>query len=51
MGKIDVDQYPDLARQYSVDSIPALFLFRNGKVGKRAIGFMEKDMLLSRLGL
>ena len=51
VGKIDVDQYPDLARQYSVDSIPALFLFRNGKVEKRAIGFMEKDMLLSRLGL
>lgn len=51
VGKIDVDQYPELAGEYSVESIPTLFLFRNGKVEKRLTGFMEKDMLLSRLGL
>ena len=51
VGKIDVDQYPELAGEYSVESIPTLFLFRNGKVEKRVLGFMDKDMLLSRLGL
>ena len=51
VGKINVDQYPELAGEYSVESIPTLFLFRNGKVEKRITGFMEKDALLSKLGL
>ena len=51
VGKINVDEYPDLAGEYSVDSIPALLLFRNGKLEKRVAGFMNKDVLLSRLGL
>ncbi|MBO4490942.1 MAG: thioredoxin [Lentisphaeria bacterium] len=49
--KINVDEYPDLAGEYSVDTIPALLLFRNGKLEKRVAGFMNKDVLLSRLGL
>ena len=51
VGKINVDEHPDLAGEYSVDSIPALFLFRNGKLEKRVTGFLNKDVLLSRLGL
>ena len=51
VGKINVDEYPDLAGEYSVDTIPALHLFRNGKLEKRVAGFMNKDVLLSRLGL
>ena len=51
VGKINVDEHPDLAGEYSVDSIPALFLFRNGKLERRVAGFMNKDVLLSRLGL
>ena len=51
VGKINVDEYPDLAGEYSMDTIPALLLFRNGKLEKRVAGFMNKDVLLSRLGL
>ena len=51
VGKINVDQYPELAGEYSVESIPTLFLFRNGKAEKRITGFLEKDALLSKLGL
>lgn len=51
VGKINVDEHPDLAGEYSVDSIPALFLFRNGKLERHVAGFMNKDVLLSRLGL
>ena len=51
VGKINVDEHPDLAGEYSVDTIPALLLFRNGKLEKRVAGFMNKDVLLSRLGL
>jgi len=51
VGKINVDEYPELAGQYSIDSIPAVFLFRNGKLEKRVVGFLPKEQLLARLGL
>ena len=32
-------------------SIPAVFLFRDGKVAKQAVGYMPKADLLAALGL
>ena len=49
--KVDVDESPALAAQYGVMSIPAVFLFRNGKVAASAIGYMKRDELLKTLGL
>ena len=34
-----------------VDSIPELFLFRDGEVVKRAVGYMDKETLAEQLGL
>ena len=34
-----------------VNTIPALFLFRGGKVEKSLIGYMTKDALKAKLGL
>ncbi len=51
VGKVDVDAYPQLAVSLGVNTIPALFLFRNGKVEKSLIGYMTKDVLKARLGL
>ena len=51
VGKVDVDAYPQLAASLGVNTIPALFLFRNGKVEKSLIGYMSKDALKARLGL
>ena len=42
VGKVNVDEAPDLAAQYGINSIPALFLFKNGKVAAQAVGFMQK---------
>lgn len=43
--KIDIDNNPDLARNYKVMSIPCLILFENGKEIKRNLGFMPKDKI------
>ena len=43
--KVDVDEFEDLARTYSVMSIPTLILFEQGKEVKRNIGFMDKDRI------
>ena len=38
--KIDVDQEEDLARRFGVMSIPALYLFKDGKQVDSKVGFM-----------
>ena len=43
--KIDVDEYPDLAREYGVMSIPTLILFDEGKETKKTIGFLPEEEL------
>lgn len=42
VGKVNVDEASDLAAKYGITSIPALFLFKDGKVAAQAVGFMQK---------
>ncbi|MBR2905042.1 MAG: thioredoxin family protein [Lentisphaeria bacterium] len=51
VGKVDVDEYPHLAAEWNVDTIPALFFIRAGKVEKRLGGLMSCDALEANLGL
>ena len=43
--KINVDEIPDLARQFRVMSIPTLMLFKDGKFSKKELGFMPIERL------
>ena len=49
VGKVNVDECPELAARYGIMSIPAVFLFRDGKVVAQAVGYMPKDELLATL--
>ena len=51
VAKIDVDDNPQLAMLYGINSIPAVLLFKDGKVVGQAIGFRPKEALLTALGL
>ena len=42
VGKVNVDEAPDLAAKYGINSIPAIFLFKNGQVAAQSVGFMQK---------
>lgn len=42
--KVNVDECPDLAMEYSVSSIPAVKLFFNGKVENEVIGNSVPDI-------
>ena len=42
MGKVDVDENPDLAERFGIMSIPALFVFVNGEVKEKLIGYRLK---------
>ncbi len=47
--KIDVDQNPQLAEQYSIQSIPTLILFKEGEAIWRAYGVQQAPILESKL--
>ena len=45
VGKVNVDEDGDLARQYRVSSIPCMVVFENGKEVRRAVGAQGMDAL------
>ena len=47
--KVDVDDQPELARQYRVMSIPTFLVFRDGEVVKRDMGAKPKHELMELL--
>lgn len=49
IGKVNVDEAPDLAGHYNVMSIPTLLVFKNGEVVDQIVGAMPKDRLLAKL--
>ena len=45
IGKVDVDAESDLAVEYGIESIPALFVFQNGEIVDRHQGLAPKEVL------
>lgn len=45
--KVDIDQSPDIAANYRVNSVPTLILFKNGEPVKKSIGAVPKANLLA----
>lgn len=50
VGKINVDEQPELAGQFGVMSIPSLFYMENGKVVHKTMGAMPKQEILRFIG-
>lgn len=49
VGKVNVDEEPDLTMQYNVSSIPTLMVFKNGQLVNKAVGYRKKDEILKML--
>ena len=47
--KLNVDDNPQTAAQYSVMSIPTLLLFKNGQVAHQIIGALPKNRLVQEI--
>ena len=50
VGKVNVDNAPELAARYGIMSIPALLLFRKGEVVRTSVGFVKKADVVAMLG-
>ena len=49
VGKVNVDEEFDLSSQFSVMTIPSLFVFKNGEKVNQTVGVKTKEELLELL--
>ena len=49
VGKVNVDDSPEIAAKFGVDSIPTLIVFKDGKEIDRLVGFKPKGAILCAL--
>ena len=49
VGKINVDEQPELAQQFRIISIPTLVVMKDGQIANKAVGAMPKEDILALL--
>ncbi len=49
VGKVNVDEEPELAQMFNIMSIPTLLVFKNGEISASAVGAMPKENILALL--
>ena len=49
VGKVNVDEQPNLANRYGIASIPTVMLFKNGEVVSTSLGYRPKNELETML--
>ena len=45
VGKVNVDEEPELAKQFGIMSIPSLLVFQGGKLVKQSVGYQSLESL------
>ena len=46
VGKVNIDEQPELEERFQVDTIPTLLLFRNGQAGEPLIAPGSKAQIV-----
>ena len=49
VGKLDVDNNPNISLQFGIRNIPALLFFKDGKVVDKQVGAVPKKVLVDKL--
>ena len=45
VGKINIDEQPELATQFEITSIPTLMIIKDGKVTNKAVGAFPREAI------
>src|SRR4051794_15761580 len=49
MGKMNLNFYPDLAKNFAIESVPCLLIIRNGEVQEAIYAFHSVPYLLEKI--
>jgi thioredoxin 1 len=49
VGKLDVDNNPEIARRYSIRNIPTILFFKNGEIVDKQVGAVPKQVIVGKL--
>jgi thioredoxin 1 len=49
VGKMDIDNNPNVAMKYGIRSIPTLLIFKDGKVVDQIVGAVPKNVITSKM--
>jgi len=49
MGKMNLNFYPDLAKNFAIESVPSLLIIRNGEVQETIYAFHSVPFLLEKI--
>ena len=50
VGKVNVDDEPELAASFGIASIPTVLVIENGKVKNMSVGYRPKEEIVKMLG-
>ncbi|MBK8252695.1 MAG: thioredoxin [Polyangiaceae bacterium] len=51
VGKLDIDDSPDITAKYGVRSVPTVIVFKGGAKAGQHVGLTNRDKLVALLGL
>ena len=49
VGKVNVDEQGELANAFSINAIPAMIVFKDGREAAKYVGYCKKDKILAML--
>ena len=49
VGKLNVDDNPEVPQQYGIQGIPTLILFKGGELAKQMVGFQPEEKIKSAI--
>ncbi len=49
VGKVNVDEAPELAMRYGISSIPTLIVIKNGEPSAMKVGYCQKEAILGMI--
>ena len=49
VGKLNVDNNPEVSAKYGIRSIPTILFFKNGELVDKQVGVVQKEVLAGKL--
>ena len=49
VGKVDVDNNPEVAQKYGIRNIPTILFLKNGEIVDKQVGAVQKNTLAEKL--